>query len=104
MLTSDLARSEGQPPTFVITPEVTHVDLLVPASDFSGASARGRVESVEGAAIWTGPIERPTGAPNAAARARIPVASLPPGDYIFSIAAGTSGDAPAYYFRVRGRG
>lgn len=100
ILTADLARSEGQPPTLVPAPDITHLDLLLPASDVARDSAQGRVESVEGTAIWTGPIERP--ATNASrARARIPVASLPPGDYIFSIV--SSGETPAYYFRVRAR-
>jgi hypothetical protein len=102
ILTADLARSEGQPPTLAAAPDVTHVDLLFPASDVTRDSAEGRVASVEGQTIWTGPIER--AATNArSARARIPAASLPPGDYIFSIAVGASGNPPAYYFRVRAR-
>ncbi len=103
ILTADLARAEGQPPTLIAAPDITHVDLLFPASDVTGTSARPRIESVEGQAIWTGPIERlATGPSNARARARLPVASLPPGDYIFSIANGPT-DGPSYYFRVRAR-
>jgi len=101
ILTADLTRSEGPPPTLIAAPDITHVDLVLPPFDAPRDTARGRIESVEGQAIWMGPIEG--AAADAAARARIPVASLPPGDYIFSIVTAGPTDGPTYYFRVRAR-
>ncbi len=97
LLTADLARSEGRPPILIPEQGVTYVDLVLPSTDVPPDSARGQVQSVEGEPVWTGPVE-PATAPDTGARARVPVANLPPGDYLFSVT-----DGAAYYFRVRSR-
>lgn len=108
ILTGELSRGDGEPATLIAGPEITHVDVLVPATDAIKASARGRVETIEGTPIWTGSIERVSDSAGnararARARARIPITSLPPGDYFFAIVTGSPDDPPAYYFRVRPR-
>lgn len=96
VLTADLSRGEGPPPTLVPAAELTYVDLVVPVED--GRSARrGQVTTVEGRPIWSGAIEQPSGQPP---RARVPAAALPPGDYILSLGDMSSG-AATYFFRVR---
>jgi hypothetical protein len=69
------------------------------------ADVRARVDSVDGAAVWSGPTTIPdAGAPDRRPRSRVPVSVLPPGDYFFSIESNRPTDttsAPRYYFRVR---
>ena len=105
VLTADLERSGGTPPTLVTAGGATHVDLVVPRGAVVSPAARARVESVEGKAIWSGALTGPDAqAAEPRPRARVPVASLPPGDYFFSIGSGQAADAAArYYFRVRAR-
>lgn len=97
VLTTDLSRGNGQPPTLAPPADLTHVDLVVPAQDIRDASPSARVTTVEGRAIWSGSIERDAGQPP---RARVPAAALPPGDYMLSLGDVASG-ATTYFFRVR---
>lgn len=107
ILTADLERSGGQPPTLLTGSGATHVELVVPRADVAGPAPRGRVESVEGTPVWTGAMIVPAGdAADSRPRARVPVSALPPGDYLFSMVAPRLADdtgAPRYYFRVRAR-
>ena len=103
ILTANLERSRGVPPTLLTSTRATHVDLVVPRAGLAPGEARARVESIEGARVWSGSMTVP--AANAAdpgPRVRLPLTSLAPGDYLLSIevpADATGG--PRYYFRVR---
>ena len=105
ILTADLERSRGAAPTLLTSTGATDVELVVPRTGLKPGSARARVDSVEGAAIWSGSIVVPAAdAADPLPRVRIPVSSLAPGDYFFSIP--TDGDAtggPRFFFRVRSR-
>jgi hypothetical protein len=103
VLTSDLVRSEGRPPTLTPSPETTHVDLLAPADAPPDAGARGRIETAEGKEVWSGPLESAEGR---RLRVRVPAARLGPGDYLL-FTVDRAGPSPAgaarYYFRIRSR-
>lgn len=103
ILTADLDRSRGVPPTFLPASGATEVELVVPRTGLKPGTARARVESVEGATVWSGSIAVPAAdAPDPRPRVRIPVSSLVPGDYFFSIPVATDATGgPRYYFRVR---
>jgi hypothetical protein len=105
ILTEDLERSRGVPPTLLTSTGATDVELVVPRTSLKPGTARARVDSVEGAAVWSGSIDVPApDAPDPRPRARIPVSSLAPGDYFFSIPVATDATGgPRYYFRVRTR-
>jgi hypothetical protein len=99
VLTRDLSRSEGRPPTVAASPEITHLDLLVPEQIPDAVSAR--VETVEGQRVWSGVIDR---VPDGRSRVRVPATALRAGDYILVLIGkdGTPPDAAqAFYFRVR---
>jgi hypothetical protein len=101
VLTRDLSRSEGRPPTLIASPEITHVDLTVP--DVRPGDVPVRIETVEGKEVWSGPIESAT---DGRSRVRVPAPVLGVGDYVLIIGGRgdpPSGGAPAYYFRVRSR-
>ena len=106
ILTGDLDRSRGQPPTLLTSSGATHVDLVVPRDGLAPGAARARATTVEGTPIWSGAMSVPdTSALDRRPRARLPVSALPPGDYLLSIdapAADATG-GPRYYFRVRER-
>ena len=105
ILTADLERSRGVAPTLLTSTGATDVELVVPRTGLKPGTARARVDSVEGAAVWSGSIVVPAAdAPDPRPRARIPVSSLAPGDYFFSIPVATDATGgPRYYFRVRTR-
>ena len=106
ILTADLERSRGVAPTFLTSTGATEVELVVPRTSLKAGTARARVDSVEGAAVWSGLIVVPSAADvlDPRPRARIPVSSLAPGDYFFSIPVATDATGgPRYYFRVRTR-
>ncbi len=107
ILTADLDRSKGRPPTLLASTGATHVDLVAPRAGLTAGAARARIESVEGAPIWSGSISVPAAdAPDARPRARVPVSALPPGDYLLAIEPAGSKDptgGPRFYFRVRAR-
>ena len=103
ILTADLERSRGVPPTLLTSTGATDVEIVVPRTSLKPGTTRARVDSVEGAAVWSGSIVVPTAdAADPRARARIPVSSLAPGDYFFSIPVPNDATGgPRYYFRVR---
>jgi hypothetical protein len=102
LLTRDLSRSEGRPPTLIASAATTHVELQVP-DVLPPASVRARIETAEGKAVWSGPLDL---AADRRARVRVPAPVLGLGDYVLTVASkdGTPADAAtAYYFRVRAR-
>ena len=105
ILTADLDRSRGVPPTLLTSTGATHVDLVVPRAGLALGEARARVESVEGARVWSGVMTIPVAnAANPRPRVRLPMSSLAPGDYLLSIEVPTdAAGGPRYYFRVRNR-
>lgn len=105
ILTADLERSRGVPPTLLTSTGATDVELVLPRTGLKPGTARARVESVEGAVVWSGSIAVPAAdASDPRPRVRIPVSSLAPGDYFFSIPVATDATGgPRYYFRVRTR-
>jgi hypothetical protein len=107
ILTPDLERSQGVPPTLLLSSGATHVELIAPRTGLPSGTVRARVESVEGTAIWSGPtkVAEPPAA-DSRLRVRVPVSALPAGDYFFVVSptgSPTSADVPRYYFRVRAR-
>lgn len=103
ILTADLERSRGAAPTLLTSTGATEVELVVPRTGLKPGSVRARVDSVEGAGVWSGSIVVPAAdASDPRPRVRIPVSSLAPGDYFFSIPVATDATGgPRYYFRVR---
>jgi hypothetical protein len=102
VLTADLDRSKGVPPTLLLSTGATDVDLVAPATGLKAGPARAHVESIDGKSVWSGAVPIPAAeSPDSRPRARVPVSALPPGDYFFSIEPAGSGDSPKYYFRVR---
>jgi hypothetical protein len=105
VLTADLERSQGVPPTLLTPTGATHVDLSVPRTGLTPGQARARIDSVEGVSIWSGSVEvPPSDAPVPLPRVRVPMSALPPGDYLLSIESVTTTTATGglrYYFRVR---
>jgi hypothetical protein len=105
ILTADLERSRGAAPTLLTSTGATDVELVVPRTGLKPGSVRARVDSVEGAAVWSGSIVvPPADASDPRPRVRIPISSLAPGDYFFSIPIKTDATGgPRYFFRVRSR-
>lgn len=106
VLTTDLARNSGQPPTLAISSDITHVDLVAPEGTPTGpVSGRARVQTVEGQTVWEGDAKRSGEGSDQQRRSRVPAASLRPGDYLFTIESGESepGLDAQYYFRIRSR-
>jgi hypothetical protein len=108
LLTADLERSGGLPPTLLLASSgATHVDLVAPRTGLQPGTVAARVESAEGKSVWSGPMNVPEAdATDPRPRVRIPVSALPPGDFLLTIAP-TPRTEPAgglqFYFRVRAR-
>ena len=106
ILTPDLERSGGLPPTLLTSSGATHVDLVAPPNGPTTGPTRARVASVEGKAVWSGAMTIPgVASSDARPRARVPVSALPPGDYLLSIEADQNDPSGGskFYFRVRAK-
>jgi hypothetical protein len=99
LLTSDLTRAEGAPPTLTLANGVTDVTLVLPSEESTRDRSRARIESVEGRVMWTGLVDRGRSESSTDLRAVVHVSAsvLARGDYILSIGDGED----SYYFRVR---
>lgn len=104
ILSADLDRSAGAPPTLSASTDATHVELVAPRIGVTSGTARARVETVEGTPVWSGSITIPDAKdPDPRPRVRLPRSALPPGDHFFVIESSPRDAAgePRYYFRVR---
>ena len=98
LLQSGLTRGAADVATLRLAAATTHVDVQFPA-DAVVAGASARIETPEGAVVFTGPIET---APTP--HVRVPAASLPAGDYLVVVVPARrdpASDPPEFTLRVR---
>jgi hypothetical protein len=102
-LSPTLLRGEGGPALVRFPPRTDAVVLELqgdPAAVPRGARLAVAIETVEGAAAWSGPAQR--GPAPAVASAVVPAARLAPGDYLATLSAGDQ-VLHRYFFRVPAR-
>ena len=98
LLQSGLTRGASDLASVRLPPATTHVDVQFPA-DAVVAGASARIETPEGAVVFSGPVDA---AP--VPHVRVPAASLPAGDYLVVVVPARRDpaiDAPEYSLRVR---
>jgi hypothetical protein len=101
-LSPTLLRGEGGAAEARIPPRTDTLVLqlqVMPSEVLGVTRLDALVETVEGARVWSGAAERVQDRENLAAQVAVPVARLPPGDYLVTLSGGGE-TLHRYFFRV----
>jgi hypothetical protein len=104
-LSPTLLRGEGGAAEVRIPPRTDFLVLhlqLQPSEVQGVTNLQADVETVEGARVWSGAAQQVSERENLAAEVAVPVARLPPGDYLVGLNAGRE-TLHRYFFRIPAR-